>query len=208
LVEKKLREIWKDSLSQEGYAVICSEDLKRAIELVLNQPPDLLIVQYDLAPSLVYDLIAALKDNLHLAFLPIILVISSEGYDLDWESYPVDDFIFTDVPLEELLARLRLAFARAQRLADNNPLTGLPGNTSILKYIQRKLDRGEEIAIGYIDLDNFKPFNDRYGFSRGDEILRALGRILSNVVRLRAGEKGFVGHIGETTLSLFALRSC
>ncbi len=196
LVNKKLQDAWAQPLSSEGYEVIAPENFREAAEYILSQPPDLLIVQYDLDPTLVYDLLVALKNNLYLSFLPIIMVLPPDCYQLDWELYPVDDFVRDNVSIEELLSRVNLAFARAHRLADNNPLTGLPGNTSILKFIQEKLDRGEEVAIGYVDLDHFKPFNDRYGFARGDEILRALARILTNVVQNKAGDKGFVGHIG------------
>ena len=196
LVEKRLQDAWAKPLLTEGYEVIAPENFREAAESILSQPPDLLIVQYDLDPTLVYDLLVALKNNLYLSFLPIIMVLPPDCYQLDWELYPADDFVRDKVSVEELLSRVNLAFARAHRLADNNPLTGLPGNTSILKYIQEKLDKGEEVAIGYVDLDHFKPFNDRYGFARGDEILRALARILTNVVQNKAGDKGFVGHIG------------
>ncbi len=196
LVEDNLRQSWEEALREEGFEIWSSTHLREAAEEILSQPPDLLLLQYSLAPELIYDLLLALKTNLYLPFLPVLLILDPGQYQIDWKRYPVDDFLTTAVAKEELLARINLAFARALRLADNNPLTGLPGNTSILKHIQEKLDRGEEIAIGYVDLDNFKPFNDRYGFARGDEILRALARILTNVVRSSAGERGFVGHIG------------
>lgn len=196
LVEEKLQIKWGEALRAEGFTVSASSDFRGAAENILSQPPDLLILQYALQPELICHLLVALKANLHLPFLPVILVLAPGQYQIDWESYPVDDFVCDDVSQEELLARVHLAFVRSIRLADNNPLTGLPGNTSILKYIQDKLDRGKEIAIGYVDLDNFKPFNDHYGFARGDEILRALARILTNVVSNQAGERGFVGHIG------------
>jgi len=196
LLLKEKRPAWVELFEKEGLEVCCDYRLPEAIDNILSQPPDLLIIEYELSPELVYDLLIALKTTLYLPFLPVLLVLSATEFQLDWERYPVDDFFSPDILPPELLARVHLAFARARRLADNNPLTGLPGNTSILKYIQDKLDKGEEIAIGYVDLDNFKPFNDRYGFARGDEILRALARILTNVVRTYAGDQGFVGHIG------------
>ena len=57
---------------------------------------------------------------------------------------------------------------------DANPLTKLPGNTSIIGRIQDLIDRQEDFALAYADLDYFKSFNDRYGFSRGDEVLMTL----------------------------------
>jgi GGDEF domain-containing protein len=57
-------------------------------------------------------------------------------------------------------------------------------------------DGGENIAITWVDIDNFKPFNDHYGFSRGDEVLIATGRIITNAVSELKDEKTFVGHVG------------
>ncbi|MBN2143988.1 MAG: diguanylate cyclase, partial [Candidatus Aureabacteria bacterium] len=49
---------------------------------------------------------------------------------------------------------------------------------------------------GYVDIDNFKAFNDRYGFARGDDLIRMTGRLLINVIRRLSPKKSFVGHIG------------
>ncbi len=73
---------------------------------------------------------------------------------------------------------------------DTNPLTGLPGNRTIREVIQRDVLDGSHYAV-YVDIVDFKPFNDHYGFSLGDAVIRRLGQILKESV----GE-GFTGHIG------------
>jgi len=77
-----------------------------------------------------------------------------------------------------------------------SPLTRLPGNLSITRQIQRRLDNNEIFALAYADLDNFKPFNDRYGFGRGDELIKMTGRIILNVVKDTQSQGCFIGHIG------------
>lgn len=78
-----------------------------------------------------------------------------------------------------------------------NPLTGLPGNESIQREINKRLQSGETFDIAYIDIDNFKPFNDYYGFQRGDVVIKAIGDIISGVVKsVGAGFSCFCGHIG------------
>jgi diguanylate cyclase (GGDEF)-like protein len=62
--------------------------------------------------------------------------------------------------------------------------------------MQRRLDGGGVFALAYADIDFFKPFNDRYGFSRGDEVIRMLGRLILNVVKMKTPNDSFVGHIG------------
>ncbi|NTW98459.1 MAG: EAL domain-containing protein [Geobacteraceae bacterium] len=78
-----------------------------------------------------------------------------------------------------------------------NPLTGLPGNESIQREINERLQTGEGFDIAYIDIDNFKPYNDYYGFQRGDVVIKAIGEIISGVTRSSdAGFSCFCGHIG------------
>ncbi len=80
-----------------------------------------------------------------------------------------------------------------------NPLTGLPGNESIQREITRRLESGLPFEIAYIDIDNFKPYNDFYGFERGDMVIRVVGDILKDHDdSLLPGTKtgNFCGHIG------------
>jgi diguanylate cyclase (GGDEF)-like protein len=78
-----------------------------------------------------------------------------------------------------------------------NPLTGMPGNESIQREINERLASGEGFDIAYIDIDNFKPFNDYYGFQRGDVVIKTIGDIISEVTQAAgAGLHCFCGHIG------------
>lgn len=74
-----------------------------------------------------------------------------------------------------------------------NPLTLLPGNVPIDEHIDRLLENGTKFATCYVDLDHFKPYNDVYGYRKGDDILRLTGKILSGHCD---PERDFVGHIG------------
>lgn len=74
-----------------------------------------------------------------------------------------------------------------------NPLTQLPGNVPINEHIDRLLQHGARFWACYVDVDNFKPYNDVYGFRRGDDLIRCLGRLLREAV---ATEIDFVGHVG------------
>jgi diguanylate cyclase (GGDEF)-like protein len=74
-----------------------------------------------------------------------------------------------------------------------NPLTSLPGNVPINMHIDRLLENNQPFVACYCDLDNFKPFNDAYGYRRGDELIQFIGHLLSNVA---ISKKDFIGHIG------------
>lgn len=74
-----------------------------------------------------------------------------------------------------------------------NPLTFLPGNIPISLHIKRLLDNGSEFVACYLDLNNFKPFNDYYGYWRGDEMIRLLAKL---AVAHCDPQRDFVGHVG------------
>ena len=77
-----------------------------------------------------------------------------------------------------------------------SPLTGLPGNVQIQAEMKKRLLNKEFYAIFYFDLDNFKAYNDVYGFANGDEIIKFTARtITENIHKLESGDN-FVGHIG------------
>lgn len=185
-------------LEANEHRIISCSELPMAVTFVLEDPPDLLILEKGFAGNGDQHLIRAVNACLQKTNIPIILVVSREDMisGLDWDRYPVDDLIMEPVVPEFLLTRINLALARMNRVFDNNPLSKLPGNTSILKRIQLELDEGSGAAVGYIDIDNFKPYNDRYGFSQGDEVLLMMARIMVNVIDETAREGSFAGHIG------------
>lgn len=74
-----------------------------------------------------------------------------------------------------------------------NPLSGLPGNVPIQEHMERLLVNEQTFVTAYFDLDQFKPYNDVYGFRRGDDIIQMLARILRDSCN---PELDFVGHIG------------
>jgi diguanylate cyclase (GGDEF)-like protein len=83
-----------------------------------------------------------------------------------------------------------------QRCLDASPLTRLPGNIAIERVLIEKMRYGEKFALCYADLDNFKFFNDRYGFTVGSEVLKMTGEIVRVAKMARGNRNDFVGHIG------------
>ncbi len=74
-----------------------------------------------------------------------------------------------------------------------NPLTFLPGNVPLNSHIDRLIANGAAFVACYFDLDHFKPFNDRYGYWQGDEVLKATGNTLASVCE---PTRDFLGHVG------------
>lgn len=186
-------------LEAKSYQPIWKKDSHEAISVLLDDPPDLSILEKSFLDSRdEQDLLNTARSCQQKTNMPLLLIISENELikGVDWQQFPVDDFLVGPPGAHQLLARIELALARIIRVFDNNPLTKLPGNTSILNAIQGALDSGENYGVCYIDIDNFKPYNDRYGFAQGDDVILMVAKIAVNAVDERARKDGFVGHIG------------
>jgi diguanylate cyclase (GGDEF)-like protein len=89
-----------------------------------------------------------------------------------------------------------LAMVQVEMARGMNPLTGLPGNVSLEREVERRCRAASPVSFIYADLDNFKVYNDLYGFEAGDQMILLLSRILVWAARRHAGGEGFVGHVG------------
>ncbi|MFI5303783.1 MAG: diguanylate cyclase domain-containing protein, partial [Nitrospiria bacterium] len=187
-------EILQLRLQGKGYQVIPMYQLQNALGLLYLDPPDLVIVDLSTDLTALRNFIQDLKKESYFTPVPIIGLIPEEiVYSMEWEEFPLDDFIRFPIVYPELFSRITLSMERIKRVFDNNPLTRLPGNTSIQRAIQNAL--GQPVAVCYLDINHFKPYNDVYGFARGDEVINMVARIISNALE-PFGEKCFAGHIG------------
>lgn len=99
--------------------------------------------------------------------------------------------------LTEAFSNMSTELQRLKKLdLDASPLTFLPGNTAIENLLEKKIEKGEYFSFCYLDLDNFKAFNDRYGYARGSEVIKATADVVEQSVSSLKHEGDFVGHIG------------
>lgn len=174
----------------QAVAMACADS---ALGVFYADPPDLLIVDLSTDTECGLGFVSTLRSDSFFSAIPIIgLLDAIESEVLDWEHCPLDDFIGLPLNFNELFSRISLALSRLKRIFDNNPLTRLPGNTSVQMAIEAAI--GTSTAVCYIDINHFKPYNDGFGFSHGDEVIRMTARIMFNAVRDAGG--GFCGHIG------------
>jgi diguanylate cyclase (GGDEF)-like protein len=106
-----------------------------------------------------------------------------------------DDYIIKPFDPIELLARVKGTLRRAKEMRNLSPLTGLPGNIRIQEEIERMVREHRPFAVLYVDLDNFKTYNDKYGFVRGDRLIQGTARMIQDAV-VAVDPDGFVGHVG------------
>ncbi|WP_319543013.1 diguanylate cyclase domain-containing protein [uncultured Pseudodesulfovibrio sp.] len=170
----------------------------KAIEHLFNEPPDLLVVDNRLSDISGREIANLVKSENVYRQLPVVMCVDPVDVETpwNWNTIEVDDFLVRPFNPAEVRDRINLALCRAMRALDANPLSKLPGNTSIIQRIQQLIDSGEDFALAYCDLDYFKSYNDKYGFSRGDEVLMMSARIIVNTIRSYQGVQSFVGHVG------------
>lgn len=208
--EPDIRDILRLTLEGEGYEVIEAADGEAAITQVQRRNPHLILLDYKLPRLEGPQVCRRLKKDLLLQHLPIIM-LTSKGEISDKVmgiNAGADDYLTKPFEPTELLARVRMILRRTARALDANPLTKLPGNVSILEELQARLAEAGPLAVCYIDLDQFKSFNDTYGFERGDEILRATARILLIAMRELGTPNDFLGHVGGDDFVLITSPRC
>jgi GGDEF domain-containing protein len=98
-----------------------------------------------------------------------------------------------DREIQEMMLKIKDS---QQRYLDASPLTRLPGNMAIEQVLKEKMERGEKFALCYIDLDDFKAFNDKYGYAKGSELIKMTGEVIYRAKDKYADKQDFVGHIG------------
>lgn len=191
--------IIKNTSSQKldtTYNLLFFSQIQYALDFIYNSLPDLIIIDFDKEDKTSLSILKEIKKDPIFAQIPIINIVSLD-YILTEEDCDIfDDYLRIDYLEYELSTITMLCLNRSERVVETNPLSRLPGNITIAKQIQQRIEAKEIFGVAYTDLDFFKPYNDKYGFSRGDEVLKMLGRLILNTVRQWQPHRSFVGHIG------------
>lgn len=193
-----LLEMLKEALETEGYAVTTVPDGTQALARIREAPPDIAVIDLYMPGKSGFEVCQELKQDPTLQHLPLIIFSASNSRDnrIQGLDLGADDFLTKPVDLAELLARIRMIIKRTRQGLDANPLTRLPGNVSIEARISQAIAGGKPFGVLYLDLNNFKAYNDVYGFDAGDQVIKATAQILLEQNKAVADGKDFVGHIG------------
>lgn len=178
------------------FSVAVFTGIASALDYIYNAIPNLIIADLEKAGTATTRILNNLKEDPLFSTLPVLAVLPDGASLSELEHVMVEDYIFKGQIEKEFLARVRLSLGRSERVVEINPLTRLPGNIAINHQMEERLHSKKPFAIAYADLDYFKPFNDKYGFSRGDEVIKFTGRIILNIVKNGQPQGSFIGHIG------------
>jgi GGDEF domain-containing protein/EAL domain-containing protein (putative c-di-GMP-specific phosphodiesterase class I) len=211
ILEKMLQGIppvTPDTPADQVFALFERTPDLRAIAVVKNDAPIGLIARYDMVDNMArpyrHELYGRKPCTRFMDEEPLTVDIRlplSELSEVLVRAHPrhlISGFIITDAgrylgigSVQDLVREVTSMQMEAAKYA--NPLSQLPGNVPINQHIDNLLAAREPCAIAYCDLDHFKPFNDVYGYARGDDVIRLTARILTEACD---PEKDFIGHIG------------
>ena len=200
--------VHQDTLTEEVFALFEREPDRRAVAVVRDGYPIGLISRYEMLDNMArpfrHELYGRKPCTRFMDAEPLIVSVQTPLLELTEHlanAHPrhlISGFIITDGgtylgmgSVQDLVREITSMQMEAAKYA--NPLTQLPGNVPINEHIDHLLATREHAAICYCDLDNFKPFNDVYGYAKGDDVIRLSARILSEICD---PERDFLGHIG------------
>ena len=196
--EDHIRRILKFQLEKHGYRVVVAENGEIALELLRREAPDLVLLDLMMPKIDGFETCRRIRQNFQTSQIPIIMLTAkSELPDkIKGLQDGANDYLIKPYSNEELLLRVGNVLDWSLKQKEANPLTGLPGNRAIEKELQGRIEGKEPFAFLYLDIDNFKPYNDHYGYQKGDDAILFLGDIVTEAVNSLGGVNDFVGHIG------------
>jgi len=169
----------------------------KQIDYALRRLPQLIIINDDTVTNTM-ELCKIIRKNEDNNIIPIMVVSSNEDkeFKIELAKIYVEYYIAKSMGIEYLCYRIRNVFRLLITYRTISPLTGLPGNAQIQTELKKRLMRNEDFVVLYLDLDNFKAYNDVYGFLKGDEIIKFTARTIVKNVNNGKESDIFVGHIG------------
>lgn len=172
-------------------------EAREVLAMVNRSHPSLVVLDGDGEIEEICELIATLRSDPFSAIVPVIVWQERADEDVIDRILEAgaDDFLKQNMDEREKLLRLTTVVQRAERDVGVHPTTRLPGTAMIERDISARLRAYENFAVCYADIDHFKEFNDRYGYTHGDRVILLVSKILRDVVKAFA-PGGFIGHIG------------
>ena len=196
--DHNLRELLVEVFPKNKFEVYQAVDGNETWETVKNLRPDIVILDIMMPGIDGMEVCRLMRENAGTRNIPVIMLTAKTQIKdklVGMES-GADDYVTKPFDPMELRARIEMHLRRYLRESDMSPITELPGNKAIEQELDERLESGNEFALCYVDLDDFKAYNDYYGFHAGSEVIRMTGRLLSEAVRAKGGQDDFLGHVG------------
>jgi diguanylate cyclase (GGDEF)-like protein len=196
--DEQMLRLVKRVLERAGFECVAIGDGEEAHDAAVDWRPDIILLDLMLGSTTGDQILAEMRRDFRTRLIPVVFltVRGSLKDKVEHLLAGADDYVTKPFIPEELVARLKAVITRATYTRDLNPLTGMSGNTDILREINGRLVAQERFAVLYPDIDTFKSYNDHYGFLRGDDVIKTLATIILEVLEEHPSQLHFAGHVG------------
>ena len=196
--DKNLREVLRFCFDGWGYEVVLYESSPDDIASIKKASPDVIVVDVHTAKRTDLEICHLLKDDFITAFIPVVTLINKRQLRSQLLNIKqgVDDYLIKPPDPLDLRVRVEMAMKRSQYSFYASPLTGLPGGRIIEEMLRERFKADKPFSFGYLDLDNFKYFNDTYGYVKGDRVIMQTAYMLYATISKFGNKDDFIGHIG------------
>jgi len=194
----KLQDILVYLLRAWEYGIAALEEGEDAVERAKIEAPHLIIIDSAFAGRRGLEVCKRLKSDFLTSYIPTIVLIDKRQLRRDLLNIEqgVDDYLIKPPDPIDLEIRMVLALRSTAHHFNANALTNLPGNRLIEQELTKRIGAKAAFSFHYLDIDNFKSYNDKYGHIRGDAVIKETALIVSSNVKRHGQEDDFVGHIG------------
>lgn len=171
--DRNLREVLNFCFDGWGYEVFLQDTPTHNITPIKKMSPDVIVVDVHSASKTHLEICRLLKDDFLTAFIPVITLINKRQLRAQLLNLRqgVDDYLIKPPDPLDLRIRIEMVIRRSQYSFYATPLTGLPGGRIIEEVLSERLKKEIPFSFGYVDIDNFKYFNDVYGYLKGDRVI-------------------------------------
>lgn len=194
----EIRQAVQVTLRGRGYEFRTAVDGRTGLTSAFSDPPDLIVLDVHMPEMDGIEACRRLKASLVTRHVPILILTSGDGSDLLVQALEAgaDDYVRKPFDPRELQARVAMLLRRTAGYVGTDPLTKLPGNRLLRDELARRLSAGDDLAVLYVDLDNFKAYVDHYGFEPASRVIQETARTCYNEMVEWGTPDDFIGHIG------------
>lgn len=196
--DKNLKDVLNFCFDGWGYEVFLWDSPVEDLTPIKKISPNVIVADVHSAHKPQLEICRLLKDDFATSFIPIITLINKRqlrSHLLNLKQ-GVDDYLIKPPDPLDLRVRVEMAIKRAQYSFYSSPLTGLPGARMVEEVVVEKIQKNIPFSFAYVDIDNFKSFNDVYGYLKGDRVIMQTAYILYKIIKEFGGKEDFIGHIG------------
>ena len=196
--DEQVLRLVKRVLERAGFECVTVNNGTAAHSAAVEWRPDIILLDLMLGETTGDQIMVELREDFRTRLIPVVFLTVRDSLKDKVEHLlsGADDYVTKPFIPEELVARLRAVMTRSTTARGLSPLTGMSGNSDILREISRRLVQHERFAVLYPDIDSFKSYNDHYGFLRGADVIKTLATIILEVLEENHSQFHFAGHVG------------